>query len=335
MLQPKSIILSLLLFISVLPTRASGFAAKFSDNDTLSISPTADESLLITMVNEMRRQNFLQPIPYSAELCKVARVHIADLIKYKPQDRGCSLHSWSGGGKWTACCNTKEIFGIECMKSKPREITGYKGDGYELIYWGEDKATPDEAAALWKQVDASSEMILSQGKWKGYDWKALGVGIQDGYAILWLGDSISTASNPKLNTGKPVVSKPVSKPAPAVKTTVTEKEIVNPKPETKMAVTKTKEAGPKEIKPAALPVNTKHAKGQAGKFYVIAGSFKTLDAANAELKNIQAKGYPSAFIVDADMLFRIAVAVYDIKDKADVRKNELSSVFPGVWVYKK
>ncbi len=318
----KEILVFFVILITILPTKAAEFCSPEFSADTLNPWISQNENILYNMINDMRLQNKLPAIPLSPELCKVAQVHIADLIKYKPQDRGCSLHSWSGSGKWTACCNTKEVFGIQCMKSKPREITGYKGDGYELIYWGEDKATPADAAALWKQVDASADMILSRAKWIGYDWKAMGVGIHEGYAILWLGDSVSSTFPAKPANNAAQTPKKTAEPVVA-KAPVVEKEVSRPKNDTK----------PAENKMAETTVKKQPVVVQKGKFYVIAGSFKTADAANAELAKIKSKGFPASYIVEAESIFRIAIAAYDTKDKADAKKNELKDTFPGIWVY--
>ena len=324
MIHFKEFLLFIMLFVLVFPAIAAENQGITNGNDTIRSRMTQDETVLFNMINDMRIQNKLPAIPFSSDLCKVANTHIADLIKYKPQDKGCSLHSWSGSGKWTSCCNTKEVFGIQCMKAKPREITGYKGDGFELIYWGEDKATPEEAAALWKQVDASSDMILSRAKWSGYQWKALGVGMKDGYAILWLGDSINSKAQDNLPDYIPEVAKPAAKAAPVVKTPEVKKEVAKP------AVT----VKPKEV--VVKEVTTKQPVGTSGtKFYIIAGSFATSEAAGKELKIIKQKGYPAAFILEGESLFRIALTSFDAKDKADIKKNELKDIFPGVWVYRK
>ena len=336
MTQRKELLLCLILVLFMFSAFARNNQRVANANDSIRSRMNQDETILFNMINDMRIQNKLQAIPYSPDLCKVANTHIADLIKYKPQEKGCSLHSWSGSGKWTSCCNTKEVFGIQCMKSKPREITGYKGDGFELIYWGEDKATPEEAAALWKQVDASLDMILSRAKWRGYQWKALGVGIKDGYAILWLGDSVNTGVYDNLPEYIPEVTKPAVKTTPVVKVPAVEKEVVKPTVTAKPTVTvkpaatvKTKESIVKDAvaKPAEKATGTI--------FYIIAGSFSTFEAANNELKNIKQKGYPNAYILKNEPLFRIVLTSFNTKEKADKVKNELKDNFPGVWVFRK
>ena len=324
MLQCKGLLLFLLLIVLAFPVIASENLVTTISNDSVTKGLSPDENILFDMISDMRRQNKLPAIPLSADLCKVAQTHIADLIKNKPQERGCSLHSWSGGGKWTSCCNTKDAFGIECMKSKPREITGYKGDGYELIYWGVDKATASDAGKLWKQVDASSDMILTRAKWSGYQWKAMGVGIKYGYAILWLGDSVTIGSQDNLPEYSPEVAKPVSKVAPAATPATIERK------DTKPAET----AKPKEVTVSKV-TNKPPVNGLGVQFYVIAGSFKTAEEANTGLKKIKSKGYPDSFLLEGESSYRIAITSFDSKDKAEAKRNELKDIFPGIWVYKK
>jgi cell division septation protein DedD len=165
-------------------------------------------------------------------------------------------------------------------------------------------------------------MILSRAKWIGYEWKAMGVGIHDGYAILWLGDSVSSSLPPKPVNNTVAAPKKTADPVVA-KAPVVEKEVARPKTETR----------PVENKVAETTVKKQPVVIQKGKFYVIAGSFKTAEAANAELSKIKSKGFPTSYVVEAESLFRIAIAAYDTKDKADAKKNELKDTFPGVWVY--
>ena len=323
MLKCKNIFLLFLLFVFWF--RVSGFDlhSVTEGKDTVSTKATQDEIILFNMINDMRRQNKLQPIPLSNDLCIVAHTHIDDLIKWKPQDNGCSLHSWSSSGHWTACCNSKDPAGIQCMKSKPKEITGYSGNGFELIFWGEDNATPADAADLWRQVDASADMILSRGKWKGYQWKALGVGLKEGYAVLWLGDKPDAKSQAIPESNHTIVSlEPSAKEINTSKPPVKEISSVNKVPEVK------------QKEPLPNTVNAKQ--GNSGvKFYLIVSSVKTADAAKSELKKFKEKGYPNATIIEGESIYRIALISYDSSTKASVRKNELKDEFPGIWVYKK
>lgn len=324
MLPRKELYLFFLLMVLAFPAFSTAYITENTSNDSIFKGVSEDETILFNMINDMRRQNKLPPFPLSRDLCIVAKTHIADIIKYKPQDRGCSLHSWSGNGKWTACCNTKELFGIQCMKAKPREIAGYQGEGYELIYWGEDNATPAEAVELWKQVEASSDMILSRAKWSAYQWKAIGVGMKDGYAILWLGDADDENTPEKEVKEIPVVQKPAAKVAAVEKAAPVEKE--NPKPNTTVAP---KTAVTKEvIKGQSVNIEPKQ-------FNLIVASYKEFESANTVLKEVRENGYPAASILYQEPLHRVSILSFETYEKATARKNELKEKFPGIWIFKK
>ena len=324
MLPRKELILLFLLMAFMFPVIANAMPVYAIGSDSLKKGTSQDETILFNMINDMRIQNKLPVIPYSFNLSKVAHIHIDDLIKWRPQDQGCSLHSWSGSGKWSPCCNTKDPSGIQCMKAKPGEITAYNGNGYELIYWGEEKATPVDAIALWQQVSASSDMILGRGKWKGYQWKALGVGIKEGYAILWFGDKIDNAPYDASVPSSAVAEKPVVKATVVAKPPVKEKTAVKNEP-----VIMQKEA-------VVIPETAKAPVAATGTtYYLIASSLKTAEAANTELKNIKAKGYPGAMIIESGVLFRIALASYTNEKDARAKLSELKTSFPGIWLFKK
>jgi len=293
-----------------------------SDSSIKGISQ--NEEILLNMINDIRRQGKMSLIPLSADLSRVAHVHIKDLIASKPQDNGCSLHSWSSSGKWTACCHSKDQAGVQCMKSKPKEITGYPGNGYELIYWGEESATPADAAELWQQLDASLDMILCKGKWKGYEWKAMGAGLEGGYAVLWLGD----VSDKKMEVA-------------GTKSLVVSDQLVTKKP----IATDTKDSGIRNFKtePVGSSKATATKKGStvsvsensATKYYLIVASVKTSESANSELERFKSKGYPEAKILEANNVYRIGILTFDDKTKANQKSNELKKDFPGIWIYKK
>lgn len=323
MIPRKELIRLFLVMCLMFPVLAIALPVKTTGSDSLKKGASQDETILFNMINDMRIQGKLPVIPFSNNLTKVAHTHIDDLIKWRPQDQGCSLHSWSGSGKWSPCCNTKDPSGIQCMKAKPGEITAYTGNGYELIYWGEEKATPGEAIALWQQVSASSDMILGRGKWKGYQWKALGVGIKEGYAILWFGDKIDNAPYDASIATSTTAEKPAVKTV-AAKPPVKEKTAVKTEPTVKQ-----KEA-------AVISEPAKETIAPSGTtYYLIASSLKTPEAANTELKNIKAKGFPGAVIVESGALYRIALASYSNEKDARAKLSELKTTFPGIWLFKK
>ncbi len=321
MLRFKALFLLVTLSLATFTAFALPLDAKDFENDSVIQALTQEETILYNMINDIRVKNMLPTLPLSPDLCVVAHTHINDLITNRPQDYGCNLQSWSSAGNWVACCNTREKSDIQCMTLKPSEITGYQGNGYELIYWEEQRATPAEVAELWQQVDASANMILSRGKWKAYHWKALGIGMKDGYAVLWLGDkadkkpvslqvNTSTLVNPKIQKGGTSVKIPVEK---------------NKQENNAINSLSYDEQGSDESK-----ASVKTGPG----YYLIVASLTTPESAQSELKRIKSKGYPDAFILSSETLYRISIGKFDSEQKARARLNQLRTKFPGIWVFK-
>ncbi len=85
------------------------------------------------------------------------------------------------------------------MWDKPRELTSYQGNGYEIsnYYSSSDGKVMNAAQALkqWKESAPHHAVIVNSGIWKGAPWKAMGLGISKNYAVVWFGnepDSIRT-----------------------------------------------------------------------------------------------------------------------------------------------
>lgn len=162
-------------------------------------SPLNDkEKKLADLVNDYRMDNGLSAIPITNSLTEVARTHVSDLNTYHPDTKNygegnCNTHSWSnqGAGAWTAVCYTGSGGMSESQKmwDKPGEITDYNGDGYEIAYWDSSKATASGAMNTWKAEvpPLHTDVILERNMWQGFAWKAMGVGIDGNYAVVWFG----------------------------------------------------------------------------------------------------------------------------------------------------
>jgi Cysteine-rich secretory protein family len=156
--------------------------------------PGSEEAELARLVNDYRRANGLPPVPRSRSLTLVAQLHARDLALNQPatgQDsRGlpCNLHSWSAAGHWRPVCYTADHRYKELMWSKPREITrgAYPGNGYEISAAASYKMTAPQALGQWQRSAAHHSVILQKGIWTT-PWRAMGVGIYEGYAVIWFG----------------------------------------------------------------------------------------------------------------------------------------------------
>ena len=175
--------------------------------DTISVTllpencPSGVERKLAEMINAYRAEKGLPPVALSVSLDFVARTHTQDLENnYKPSDR-CNMHSWSGKGKWTSCCYTPDHSESACMWNKPRELTSYKGNGYEIAFYTTGRYDdPAEFAREilngWKGSPLHNQVILNRGIWTQVNWKAMGVGVSGGYATVWFGEEPDPAGEP-------------------------------------------------------------------------------------------------------------------------------------------
>ena len=87
----------------------------------------------------------------SQKLVLTAEWHAWDSVVNRPSKGDCSLHSWSNNDpntNWKGCCYYGDHRNSQCMSSKPKEIAGYPGNGYEISASG--ASTPEGALQLWK-----------------------------------------------------------------------------------------------------------------------------------------------------------------------------------------
>ncbi len=155
---------------------------------------TQNEIELGRIIDSYRLAHNLKAIPLSGALTKVAQAHVKDraLNSSLNQNDRCNMHSWSDKGVWKECCYFAGSDGA-CMWDKPKEIAGYKGDGYEIIMVRinseaeTQEVSASEALKSWKGSPRHNNVILNRDIWKRMDWQAMGIGIYQGYASVWFG----------------------------------------------------------------------------------------------------------------------------------------------------
>ncbi|WP_026999245.1 CAP domain-containing protein [Eisenibacter elegans] len=153
-----------------------------------SISLSAEEQELYRLVMEYRKSKGLPAIPLSKSMTFVAQTHAHDLAENPPNSAaGCNMHSWSDKGNWKPCCYTDDHAQAACMWEKPRELTKYPGYGFEVSYWSGGKANAAGALAAWKGSSGHNQVIINEGIWAKYNWQAIGIGIVGQYAVMWFG----------------------------------------------------------------------------------------------------------------------------------------------------
>ena len=133
-------------------------------------------------------------ITLDGRLTEVARVHVEDLRSKNPDRGGCNMHSWSDNpGRWAGCCYRNGGPG-SCMWSKPKEIAGFNGNGFEnaLGMHGSQwvaRASPREMIHEWSTSPGHNQVMINDGVWSRYTWNSVGVAANDNYALLWFSDA--------------------------------------------------------------------------------------------------------------------------------------------------
>ena len=161
-----------------------------------------EESKLYNLIMEYRASKGLPEIALSKSLTFVAQTHVKDLENNHPDIGNCNMHSWSNKGDWTPCCYTSDHARAQCMWGKPSELTSYKGNGYEIAY-GSSGLLVTALGALngWKKSHGHNQVIINQGIWHDNNWKAIGIGIYKGFAVVWFGEERDKNSSEISQTG--------------------------------------------------------------------------------------------------------------------------------------
>ncbi len=147
---------------------------------------SSEEQKLYDLIMAYRKEKGLPVIPISKSLTKVAQTHVRDLADNRPDVGKCGPHSWSNKGVWSACCYTPDHLEASCMWSKPEEIAGYWGAGYEIAFKSTRTANAETALMGWKLSPGHHALIINQGNWR-QKWNAIGIGMYKGYAVAWFG----------------------------------------------------------------------------------------------------------------------------------------------------
>lgn len=191
------------LFIGLFIISLCGFTTRSVNQlpDTITISK--EEQKLYKKIMSYRKLKGLPKITLSKSLTFVAQTHCRDLFENHPHKKSqCNLHSWSDKGKWTSCCYTRNHKYAEFVWSKPSELTNYKGHGYEIstgpssIKNDKNPISPKQALISWKNSKSHREVILNNGNWSDLKWKAIGIGIYNGYACVWFGTETDPDGSP-------------------------------------------------------------------------------------------------------------------------------------------
>jgi len=259
-----------------------------------------EEMKLYKLISDYRRIHKLAPLPLSRSLSYVARIHAMDISFNRPDFGGCNPHSWSAKGNWKACCYARDNNRLKCMNEKPKEITGYKYKGWEMVYSGGEEARAEDAFDLWKGLGLTNDYLLNTGKWAN-PWRAIGIGFYGEYASVWFGEGDDTEKDYGL--------------------CVTDS-------------TALKSAGDIAVEQNSLVLLEETESGSVVKYFVITGSLNNQEKAYNEVQRLRDLGYSKARVIASGENFRISIADYPTEKEAQEALPAFAKLFPGAWVFK-
>jgi len=153
------------------------------------VQASAAEEALYHMIMDYRKNKGLPSIPLSKSLTYVAKLHVRDLDTHTFPSPA-NAHSWSADGPWKSVMYTPDHAQARLMWDKPRELTRYPGNGFEIASTQPGGATPQTALASWKSSKLHNAVMVNEGIWEKNAWQAIGVGIYRGHAVVWFGSDV-------------------------------------------------------------------------------------------------------------------------------------------------
>lgn len=289
------------------------------------------EYKLCNMINAYRQRYDLPPIPLSKSLCLIASEHVNDLFYHHPDQGSCNSHSWSDQGPWKPFCYPRDENKNNSVWDKPKELTPYKGKGYEIVYWENDATVIDSIITFWKSMDYFNSFLMNTGKWQGKKWNSIGIGIKENYACAWFGELPDPEGEPVICGQEP--KKTV--PAPQEIKIEPEKKKPEPKPQERTKNPKiilhdtTKKAIPSvtTIKSVTIP-NVKEY------YYIIVKGIAPEQELQLYLKSLQSKGYKNSRLIEKNGKQRISIMEFKEKNKADSALRQVKMTWPDAWILK-
>lgn len=88
------------------------------------------------------------------------------------------------------------------MWDKPRELSQYNGDGYEIAFYStydysDVESYVRDALNGWKSSRGHHEIMINRGKWATVKWQAMGIGATDEFIVIWFGEVTDLAGPPE------------------------------------------------------------------------------------------------------------------------------------------
>ena len=309
-----------------------------------------NELKLVDAINKFRSEKGQGELQLSLSLSFVAHTHLNDIRLNSKDEHGCNLNSWSDKGKWIPCCFDGSQKSLDLMTSKPSEIIGFRGKGYEIVIVAKKGISTNNMTSLWLNSKATQDFILNKGQWSNRNWQCIGVSIYKGFASIWASDmpdrmsdvafekEMARISNTDLainTTHKAAIQEtvqPVTKATlPAKKPFVTRGiEINTPVEKTSEQPVQTKTAKRSEtIIEVEQPV--KEEKGTS--YFLVHSSYTSIQEAANTIESLKKEGFKNLVMIDARGKYRVALGIYTTEAAAKVAMHKNYPRFDQLKIY--
>ncbi|MGC8866260.1 MAG: SPOR domain-containing protein [Bacteroidales bacterium] len=263
---------------------------------------SAAELDLFNKINAYRTERGLPELSLSRSLSYVAYLHVRDLKINRPDSvKGCNKHSWSGQGNWSAFCFPRDQSRKKSVWDKPKEITRYPGQGFELLYHTSDgEAIADDAMALWRSLAASQAILLNTGHYLKNKWKVVGVAMYKEYISVWFGEANDPETSVRMCHSDSIIS----------------------------SVRKTPAKNPT----SGGIIREDVSRTLAGRYYLIFGSYNTLQQAREGQQRLMNDGFSDVKIMEMDGRFRTSIGDFATQEEARNARKKLPAKYKDAWI---
>ena len=320
-----------------------------AQNKTAKSTPSAliekNELRLADAINIIRDKKGLGELQLSPSLCFVAKTHLNDIRLYSKDEHGCNLNSWSDKGKWIPCCFNGQQKNLDLMTSKPSEIIGFHGKGYEIVISAKKEISTNDLSKKWLETKTTQDFLMNKGQWSNHNWQCIGVSIYNGFASIWASEMPDRMTDVAFE--KEVAK--ITKSEPGVHSTNKDfaaSETVQPATKTNEPVKKTfltrgaqvsyntTETKAEVSEPAVQNKNTKKTEtiieaeipkdnDKGTSYFLVHSSYTSLEDAMKTIESLKKEGFKNLVMIDARGKYRVALGIYTTETaaKAALRKN--------------
>ena len=271
-------------------------------------SITKNELQLFEAINIFRAKHDLGELQLSPSLSFVAKTHLNDIRLYGKDEHGCNMNSWSDKGKWIPCCFNEKQKNLDLMTSKPSEIIGFRGKGYEIVIATKKGASIKDLAALWLSAKSTQDFIMNKGQSSNQNWQCIGVSIYNGFASIWaseMPDRITDVTFLKEVNAKTTKAEPAQiDPLKAKAKTETTAETVN---------------------------SSNPDKGTS--YFLVHSSYTSLPDAMKTFESLKKDGFKNLVMIDARGKYRVALGIYTTEAAAVAALHQYSPKYDQLIIY--